>query len=402
MLLAVLDVLLLLLAGLVLVPVLVFCGECLLSLLPVRRMPAVPAEGRPTVVVLVPAHNEEQTLLPTLRALSHQLRAGDRIVVVADNCDDRTAEVAREAGAVVIERQDPQRRGKGFALDFGVRYLEQSPPDVVVIVDADCEVREGGARRLADLAHDLGRPVQAHYVGTLEDGGRSVYLVSALAFRFRGLVRVLGLARLGLPCHLMGTGMAFPWSQLREAPLASSNLVEDMQLGIDLLIAGHPPVFCPEVEVVSRLPQEHGAFVSQRRRWEHGHLQTALSGAPRLLAAAFRQRRPSLLATALDLCVPPLALLVVLWAVALTGAVAGGAVGASWLPAALLAGGGGMMGLCVLLGWLKYCRREVPWFVFLLVPLYILRKLPIYFGLLHHRQRDWVRTERKSESQPTA
>lgn len=63
--------------------------------------------------------------------------------MVADNCTDDTARLASAAGAEVIERHDALLRGKGYALDFGVRHLAQQPPDVVIVVDADCQVAEG-------------------------------------------------------------------------------------------------------------------------------------------------------------------------------------------------------------------------------------------------------------------
>ncbi|MGC3971366.1 MAG: glycosyltransferase family 2 protein [Pirellulales bacterium] len=93
--------------------------------------------------MLIPAHNEETVLAATLESVQSQCRPGDRMLVVADNCTDRTSDVARRAGAIVVERHDLQRRGKGFALDWGVRRLETEPPEVVIVVDADCVLAPG-------------------------------------------------------------------------------------------------------------------------------------------------------------------------------------------------------------------------------------------------------------------
>ena len=109
-------------------PVAMFCLEVLVSLLPRRQVAVLkmlPAEAK--VVVLVPAHDEEAVIGATLALLVPTLPAGGRVVVVADNCHDLTADVARSYGAEVVERQDPIQRGKGFALDFGIRYLAKSP-----------------------------------------------------------------------------------------------------------------------------------------------------------------------------------------------------------------------------------------------------------------------------------
>src|SRR5436309_2851699 len=121
---AVFEVALWVLAAAVIVPMAVLVAECLAALLPRRRRAADQAGPRPTCAVLIPAHDEEAGIGGTIRALLPQLQLGDRVVVIADNCTDRTAEQARSLGAVAAERNDPERRGKGHALDFGVRLLE--------------------------------------------------------------------------------------------------------------------------------------------------------------------------------------------------------------------------------------------------------------------------------------
>jgi cellulose synthase/poly-beta-1,6-N-acetylglucosamine synthase-like glycosyltransferase len=132
-------------------PVLAAAGVLVVELvaaqLPARREANDPTT-RLTCAVLIPAHNEETGIGPTLSSILPQLGAGDRVLVVADNCTDATAAVARASGAEVVERTDATRRGKGYALDFGVRTLEKAPPAVVVIVDADCTLESGSLDRL--------------------------------------------------------------------------------------------------------------------------------------------------------------------------------------------------------------------------------------------------------------
>jgi glycosyltransferase involved in cell wall biosynthesis len=84
-----------------------------------------------------------------IAAVKARLMAQDRLLVVADNCSDDTAGIAARAGAEVIERFDPDRRGKGYALDFGVRHLSTRRTEIVVIVDADCIVEGDAIDRLA-------------------------------------------------------------------------------------------------------------------------------------------------------------------------------------------------------------------------------------------------------------
>jgi cellulose synthase/poly-beta-1,6-N-acetylglucosamine synthase-like glycosyltransferase len=330
----------------------------------------------------------------TLKALQPELTKHDQLVVIADNCNDNTASIAREAGAIVIERSDTERRGKGYALDYGVTFLEDYPPDVVVIVDADCVVSAGALEKIAQQAMLHHRPVQATYLLSQPAKPSPKDAVSMLAFTVKNLVRPVGLSCLNLPCPLTGTGMAFPWDALRRVSLASSNIVEDMNLGLDLALAGHPTMFCPEARVTGSLPQQRHAAKSQRTRWEHGHLQTIAAQVPRLLVASVRSLRFDLLAIALDLLVPPLSLLVMLWIAAMGLSILGFQVGATILPATVLSIAGVMIAAAILSAWAKYCRQDLPAKMLLAIPLYVLWKVPLYFAFLFKPQTQWVRTDR--------
>jgi cellulose synthase/poly-beta-1,6-N-acetylglucosamine synthase-like glycosyltransferase len=378
----------------VLIPSTVFFLECSVALFPDRSESEEPKVPRPRIAVLVPAHNEAEIIHQTLDSLLPQLTAQDRLVVIADNCNDETAAIARKFGATVIERQDLERRGKGYALDYGLNFLEAEPPDVVVLVDADCIVEQGTVKRIASIAATEGKPVQATYLMEQPANPSPKDSVSALAFMVKNLVRPSGLAKLGLPGLLTGTGMAFPWLVIRQAPLASGNIVEDMQLGLDLAIAGSPPVFCRDAKVTGILPQQQEAAKGQRTRWEHGHLQTLLTQVPRLLKASLEQRRFDLLALALDLSVPPLSLLVIIWA-GITGvALLAGIWGAIWIPLILLAIAGIMILVSIVGAWAKFGRGEISALTLLAVPFYILWKIPLYLAFLVQRQTKWIRTDR--------
>jgi cellulose synthase/poly-beta-1,6-N-acetylglucosamine synthase-like glycosyltransferase len=380
---------------LILVPMAVLVVESLAALLPGWRESPKLATVRPRCAVLVPAHDEEAGIGGTIKALLPQLRPGDRLLVVADNCSDQTAEVARSLGATAVERHDPDRRGKGFALDFGVRALAEDAPEVVVIVDADCRVVDGALEHLVQAAAVSHRPVQAAYVMEVPPDGGPRSQLSAFAFLYKNVVRPRGLGQLGLPCLLTGTGMAFPWTVLRAADLASGNIVEDMKLGVDLALAGHPPKFCPRAEVIGELPTGRTAAFKQRTRWEHGHIQTLLTQVPRLLWAALNQRQPRLLGLALELSVPPLSMLFLLWATAGVFAACLWGLGGSHLPLRLLAGGGLSVLLAILLAWIRFGRKLLPLVSLMVAPVYVLGKLPIYLAFLFRRQQAWVRTERE-------
>lgn len=382
-----LEAMLCLAAGVLLVPVAVL-GAQVAAALPAYRAREMPGGARPALAVVVPACNEALGIADTLRSIAPQLAPGDRLLVVADNCSDDTAAIAAAAGAEVIERHDVERRGKGYALDFGVRHLEREPPQAVIVIDADCRIGAATLDWLARLCIATGRPVQARYRMDCPDGADWSTRIAQFAWIVKTLVRPLGYRRLGLPCQLMGTGMAFPWALIARAPLASGNIVEDLALGLQFARAGRPASFCPEALVTSPFPATCEGIAVQRTRWEHGHLNTILGDAPQLLAQAVASRNGPLLALALDLCVPPLALLAaLLLAVLLLAVLAASATTLSILAFSLF-------GCAVLVAWWRHGREALPLRSLACVPFYVLWKIPLYLNFLLRRQAAWVRSRR--------
>lgn len=375
------------------VPNAVLCVEALASHLPDRRERRA-SPRRPRVAILVPAHDEERDIVRTVTALQAEITTGDRVIVIADNCSDRTAEVARAAGAEVVERVDAEKRGKGHALSFGAKVLAADPPDVVIVMDADCRVERGTLRNLAELAMQTARPVQAVYLmHAPERSGNAA--VSAFAFLVRNLVRPTGLLRLGLPSQLTGTGMAFPWAVYRDAPPTEGFLVEDLLLGHELALRGTPPLLCDDVVVGSDLPTREQASLKQRRRWEHGQLDVLLNTAPRLLARGLTRLDAGLVALALDAAVPPLALLAVLQAVAAGGSIVLVVSGGSVIPLLITVSSGAVMSLGLLAAWLSHGRELLPLSELVKIPGYVLWKLPLYGSFVRKGAHpEWERTER--------
>jgi cellulose synthase/poly-beta-1,6-N-acetylglucosamine synthase-like glycosyltransferase len=372
------------------VPCAVLLVECLAALLPRRR--SGPIAGAPRTVVLVPAHDEQDCLPEALRSLESEIGPGDRIVVVAHNCSDGTADVARAAGVQVVEARDAGTGGKPDALKAGLRALDSDPPDVVVIVDADCRVAPGAIRALAQAAHAHGGPVQGDYrFGGHADSNSSI---SSLALLVKNVVRPSGLMRLGLPCLLNGAGSAYPFEQLRHAPHGEGSIAEDYQLAIDLALRGHFTRFVPEARVESVLPERRDSALRQRRRWEHGHLALVLRTAPGLILRGLVSGRLGIVTLGLDLLVPPLAFLVLAWAlsagVALAAAALAGERAAAWI--ALFAGAG--MGTAVLAGIARFAGLRTAWGILVLVPRYVLWKIPLYLGFARRRETRWRKTER--------
>ena len=384
----------LLLACLVLaVPTLVLTFEILAGALLRSRQQHVPGARPERIAVLVPAHNESSGIAATVRHLKLQLRGADRLLVVADNCTDETASLARQNGADVVERSDPSRRGKGHALAFGMAELRQSAPDVVIIVDADCRTSDGTLAELARLSHGAGRPVQSLDLMRPPAGFEREHAVATFAWIVKNQARPLGLSRLGLPCQLMGTGMAFPWRLIQNFELASSNIVEDLELGLTLAAHGHAPLFSEETLVESFFPSSQDGAVAQRRRWEQGSVQMLLGRGVHNVWCAVRSRNWHHLALALDMCVPPLVLHGAGLALLL-------AVSAALVPWAgnwplLIA-----LALCLLFGgalafaWFNYGREALPPKQLASLFPFLLSKMRVHQGFWRKASRGWTRADR--------
>lgn len=392
------EILLLLAAWVTLVPALVFFLECVVASLPFEAdEPPLPEGPRPRTAILVPAHDEEDGIGPTVASLKAQLGPGDRLIVIADNCSDATAARAREAGAEVLERTDAEKRGKGYALSFGAHHLESDPPDVVVIVDADCRLSDGGLEKLARTAVATNRPIQADYLLQAPPTDDTKSLISGLALLVKNRVRAEGLRRMGLPTHLTGSGMAFPWAVYRSAPATESWLVEDLLMGLELALLGHPPLYLPSVRVTSELPTGDKAALGQRRRWEHGVLATMRSHAPKMIGAGLARGKLDLIALGLDLIVLPLALLVMLIGAQWVVAMVFGALTGRWSPAGASGTAMALVGVGVAVAWAAYGRKIIPLSKLLFVPIYVLWKVPLYVAYaVKGRHKSWERTARKS------
>lgn len=384
------------LATLLLVPVFVLFVE-ILAAVTKRRSRATYGGKRPRIAVLMPAHNEASIITNTLNCIAPQLIESDRLLVIADNCVDDTAALARLAGAEVVVRSDLARRGKGYALDFGVRHLEHDPPEVVVIIDADCCVAPGSIDQLTQLCIKTARPVQALYLMHARKDAGLKMRIAEFAWIVKNQARPAGLHRLGLPCQLMGTGMAFPWLSLRAAKLATGHIVEDLKLGIDLARAGTPPLFCPDALVTSEFPTSSDGVQGQRTRWEHGHLGVIVSEVPCLLVSSLTQLSAGLLALTLDLSVPPLALLtllvVVAWCVSAIFYIFTNAI----FPLGIATTASVLLVLSVLMSWLRYGRQTISLGSLALAIVYALWKIPVYAKFLVARQMNWVRSKRNED-----
>ncbi|MBC7806702.1 MAG: glycosyltransferase family 2 protein [Akkermansiaceae bacterium] len=368
--------------------------------------PVTTGVGR--VTVIVPAHDEEPVIAGTVRSLQTQeFGAGcARVLVIADNCTDDTAVIAREHGAVVWERTNPAERGKGYALAWAVERLlaEPEPSDVFVIVDADTiaapDFLHHLTRHLYDGRDAYGRcAVQGRYGVLNESEGWRAALMAG-AFELVNHVRPLGLAALGLSVDLKGNGMGFTREVLQIAPWSGHSITEDLDYGLDLL-ANHGIVvgYAAEARVRAQMPTDANAAASQRDRWEKGRRLLVQERALPLLSAGITRRNLRVFEAGVRLLVPPLAelfALCVLWSIAVGIAVMFRLLPQQYLYAAVLL----PLALVayLLTGFHTAAASRGAFGALLYAPIYALWKFARYAASpLTSRSPEWVRTRRNAQ-----
>lgn len=375
-----------------------------LSLLSLSERTTV-ATGEPTtrIDVIVPAHDEELGIAATVKSLlaADYPAPQRRVIVVADNCRDATAVVAAQAGAVVLERHDPERRGKGYALAYGFdRSLGDGVADAVAIVDADTVVTPNLLRAF-DARIRRGAPaVQAHYGVANRQASWRTRLMH-IGFTLFHDVRSRGRERMGLSAGLRGNGMAFAVSTLREVPHDAYSIVEDVEYGVRLGLAGHRVWYAGEAQVLGAMVSSERASRSQRERWEQGRAALARRQVGPLLVEAVRRRSGVIADLAADLLVPPLTYVALTTSAGLGASLAWWVFGhgawwvaAPWCTAAvafavyvargLWLSGAGLRGIVDLL-----------W-----APAYIAWKLALMLRPSASRANQWVRTSREEGDKP--
>jgi hypothetical protein len=386
-----------LLLGMLLVLVAPVCLYCLLltgaAPFGLRRRPPAACRLR-RFAVLVPAHDEE----PVLARLLDSLAALDyppelvRVCVVADNCTDGTAALARARGALVYERRDPARLGKGFALAWLLAELERTGQrfDAYVIVDADSVLSPNFLRAMNRRLEAGARTVQAYYA-VLPVRGTAAERLREAALALVHYLRPAGKAALGLSCGLKGNGMCFDRSVVERFGWPVAGLAEDVEMHLLLVAAGVRVAFAPEAVVRAEMPSTLGGAGGQNLRWEAGRLTALRRQVWPLVRRGLARRDVAALDAALEQLVPPLSVPVLLAGLGLVGGVLLRAPVVADTAAALLA----LLALHVLAGLLLARVSGRVYRSLAMAPLYVAWKAAIYGrAVLGRAERRWVRTAR--------
>jgi cellulose synthase/poly-beta-1,6-N-acetylglucosamine synthase-like glycosyltransferase len=366
------------------------------AFLPRRRLRDAPAEGKARLAVVIPAHDEELLLPHLLAALRAQTydSAHFTVHVLADNCSDGTAAVARRSGALTHERSDPCHPGKGQAIAWLLPELMASDADAFVFIDADSEVDPRFLETIALYIQRGDRILQTSYRVARAD---SSWLASlrALAFALVHELRGRGKSRLGVSTGIWGNGMVYSRSALAELGWQSFSSVEDAEQHLRAILAGRRVRFVPEVSVYGDMPDSLNAARSQQVRWEAGRLALLRRYGLSLLLLAARQRDISAASALIELALPPLSFLLAFELAAAAAALLMGPDAAAVVaPLSLL-------GLATyLVGGIALSSLTPRSYIALAyAPAYVLWKIALYSRELGRRvDSPWTRTSRRRKA----
>ncbi len=254
-------------------------------------------------MVIVPALNESQVIQATLDNLGREIdypKEYYEVIVIADNCTDDTAKIARAAGVKCLERNDNQHRGKGWALDWAFRQFLSQPYDAYLVVDADCRMDSHSLAAINCALESGQRVLQLNYKADNPDSSPISY-AACVANYLENQFYHAPKSRLGLSVFLRGTGMAFHQSILKEIPWDASSIVEDLEYSLQLIRKRITTKYIVGAAVKSPFPESVQAFKVQRSRWTGGGAKITKSRFYDLLCESVRKQNALLVDAAISL-----------------------------------------------------------------------------------------------------
>lgn len=261
-------------------------------------------------VLLIPAHNEAELIGATLDSLERvdYPRELYEVVVLADNCTDATARIVRERNISCLERTEPDRPGKGFALGWAFPgLLERYSHDAFIVLDADTYMDPDFLQAINQYFCRGAKVVQG-YSQARHPERSPMESLSFLGFALNRNLRYRGRSRLGWSANLMGTGMCFSRQILEQLGWNTTTMVEDIEYGMFLHLHGVRVVFAPDAGINVELHAGVNQTGGQRARWDMGKFEVRNRYLPKLLKAGFAKRDIRYFDSAMELLLPPFSL----------------------------------------------------------------------------------------------
>jgi len=227
-------------------------------------------------MAIIPAHNEEMVVADLVESLKNQNYDKELydIYVIADNCTDNTAEVAKNAGAIVYERFDPAHKTKGHALQWFLKQkiAENADYDAVFIFDADNIVDKNFITNMNKKLCQGEEVVQGYRdIKNPTDN----WITAGYALFYWTMHRMYHLARynIGLSPLLNGTGFMVKFDVLKPNGWETETLTEDIEFSLKNIIQGRKLGWATDAIVYDEQPTSFKQSWSQRSRWTVGHIQ---------------------------------------------------------------------------------------------------------------------------------
>ncbi len=243
--------------------------------------------------VLICARNEAEVIGDLIRSVRSQTydQRLINIFVLADNCTDNTAEVAKAEGAVVYTRENKELIGKGYALTELMRHLKNDYPDGFdgyFVFDADNILAPNYIEEM-NRTFTAGHDVITSYRNSKNFGTN--WISAGYALWFLRESRYLNHARflLGSSCAVSGTGFMFSRKVADEiGDWPYHMLTEDIQFSVEQIVGGRKIAFCPGAELFDEQPVTFAQSWRQRLRWSKGYIQVFQGYGTRLIRGIFR------------------------------------------------------------------------------------------------------------------
>lgn len=260
----------------------------------------IPRKNRPDITdkyhdyaLIVAAHNERRVIENMVDSLKRLDYPKDKysIFVVADNCADNTAELARNAGAEVFERFDDTKRGKGFALEwmFDKIYQMERKYDSVIIFDADNIVDKDFLNKINEQ-NNKGFKVVQGYIDSKNPNDSWVSYSYSVGFWTANKLFQQSRYNLGLGCQLCGTGFSVDVDILKELGWGATCLTEDMEFTMKLCMNNIRVAWAYDAIVYDEKPITFKQSWRQRTRWMQGHADVFCRFFKKLMKKALKEK----------------------------------------------------------------------------------------------------------------
>jgi 1,2-diacylglycerol 3-beta-glucosyltransferase len=366
---------------------------------PEKKQPIERPTGK-SFAVAIPAHNESAVIGRTVMQLQQQAYPREQydVYVVADYCHDDTADVARQAGAICLERQAGERGRKAYALQWLLQQIVAGPKqyDAICIFDADSQVDPDFMRVMEARLAEGAVALQGQHL--ISNPGAALFSrLAAVDMRLNNLLRNRAKHNLGWSCRLMGDAMCLTTDLIRKHGWGGESLTEDREFEIYLLLSGERVRYAPGAISLGQATSTWGDAAKQRKRWYGGVVQVQNRFLLPLIKQFFRRGDLAVLDRSIELLLPPFSFLAMLTFMV--------AVGQWWLPG---------LDLVLPLAWTGW--MAVAWILFpfagllidgaprwcyqtmLYAPFYLVWRLwQGIFVWVKRGRIEWVRTRRTEE-----